>query len=377
MSEHFSADAVVIGGGAVGLAIGRALALAGQETILLEKNRHVGMETSARNSEVIHAGLYYPPGSLKARLCVAGRARLYDFCASHGVAHKRLGKLIVAARSNQEEELFTILHRARDNGVDDLKYLSMAEMAALEPELAASTGLFSPSTGIVDSHAYMQALLGDAQAAGASLAREAVILSAERRGHRYRLSVQNAGEILTLETRLLVNSAGLWAQHVARTIDGLDAKFIPPVHFAKGNYVTLNARSPFRHLVYPVPEPGGLGVHLTLDMAGAARFGPNVEWLAATDPSEIDYAVSPNLAAEFAPRIAAYWPRVTAGMLSPGYSGVRPKIGGRENPNADFRIDGPHAHGLPGLVNLFGMESPGLTASLAIAELVEEMLRDH
>lgn len=377
MSEHFSADAVVIGGGAVGLAIGRALALAGQETILLEKNRHVGMETSARNSEVIHAGLYYPPGSLKARLCVAGRARLYDFCASHGVAHKRLGKLIVAARSNQEEELFTILHRARDNGVDDLKYLSMAEMAALEPELAASTGLFSPSTGIVDSHAYMQALLGDAQAAGASLAREAVILSAERHGHRYRLSVQNAGEILTLETRLLVNSAGLWAQHVARTIDGLDAKFIPPVHFAKGNYVTLNARSPFRHLVYPVPEPGGLGVHLTLDMAGAARFGPNVEWLAATDPSEIDYAVSPNLAAEFAPRIAAYWPRVTAGMLSPGYSGVRPKIGGRENPNADFRIDGPHAHGLPGLVNLFGMESPGLTASLAIAELVEEMLRDH
>jgi L-2-hydroxyglutarate oxidase LhgO len=253
----------------------------------------------------------------------------------------------------------------------------MAEMAALEPELAASTGLFSPSTGIVDSHAYMQALLGDAQAAGASLAREAVILSAERRGHRYRLSVQNAGEILTLETRLLVNSAGLWAQHVARTIDGLDAKFIPPVHFAKGNYVTLNARSPFRHLVYPVPEPGGLGVHLTLDMAGAARFGPNVEWLAATDPSEIDYAVSPNLAAEFAPRIAAYWPRVTAGMLSPGYSGVRPKIGGRENPNADFRIDGPQAHGLPGLVNLFGMESPGLTASLAIAELVEEMLRDH
>lgn len=377
MSEHFSADAVVIGGGAVGLAIGRALALAGQETILLEKNRHVGMETSARNSEVIHAGLYYPPGSLKARLCVAGRARLYDFCASHGVAHKRLGKLIVAARSNQEEELFTILHRARDNGVDDLKYLSMAEMAALEPELAASTGLFSPSTGIVDSHAYMQALLGDAQAAGASLAREAVILSAERHGHRYRLSVQNAGEILTLETRLLVNSAGLWAQHVARTIDGLDAKFIPPVHFAKGNYVTLNARSPFRHLVYPVPEPGGLGVHLTLDMAGAARFGPNVEWLAATDPSEIDYAVSPNLAAEFAPRIAAYWPRVTAGMLSPGYSGVRPKIGGRENPNADFRIDGPQAHGLPGLVNLFGMESPGLTASLAIAELVEEMLRDH
>jgi L-2-hydroxyglutarate oxidase LhgO len=377
MSEHFSADAVVIGGGAVGLAIGRALALAGHETILLEKNRHVGMETSARNSEVIHAGLYYPPGSLKARLCVEGRGRLYDFSTSHGVAHKRLGKLIVAARSDQEEELSTIWHRARDNGVDDLKYLSKAEVAALEPELAASTGLFSPSTGIIDSHAYMQALLGDAQAAGASLALQAVILSAERRGDRYRLTVQNAGEILALETRLLVNSAGLWAQHVARTIDGLDAKFIPPVHFAKGNYVTLDARSPFRHLVYPVPEPGGLGVHLTLDMGGAARFGPNVEWLAATDPSEIDYAVSPDLAAAFAPRIAAYWPRVTARMLSPGYSGVRPKIGGRENPNADFRIDGPQAHGLPGLVNLFGMESPGLTASLAIAELVEEMLRDH
>lgn len=376
MSEHFSADAVVIGAGVVGLAIGRALARAGHETILLEKNRHIGMETSARNSEVIHAGLYYPPGSLKARLCVAGRARLYDFCASHGVAHKRLGKLIVAARTDQEDALSSILHRARDNGVDDLQYLSRAEISRLEPDLAASAGLHSPSTGIIDSHAYMQALLGDAQAAGASLAREASVLSAARRGNRYRLTVQNAGEIMTLETRLLVNSAGLWAQHVARTIEGLDAKFIPPVHFAKGSYVTLNARSPFRHLVYPVPEPGGLGVHLTLDMGGAARFGPNVEWLAATDPSEIDYAMSPNLAAEFAPRIAAYWPRVTARMLSPGYSGVRPKIGGRENPNADFRVDGAAMHGLPGLVNLFGIESPGLTASLAIAEMVEEMLRD-
>jgi L-2-hydroxyglutarate oxidase LhgO len=376
MSETFSTDAVVIGAGAVGLAIGRALALAGHETVLLEKNRHIGMETSARNSEVIHAGIYYEPSSLKARLCVAGRKQLYDFCASHGVAHKKLGKLIVATHSRQDEALCAILHRGQDNGVDDLRYLSAAEISALEPELAASAGMLSPSTGILDSHAYMQALLGDAQAAGGSLIRDAAVLSVERRGGRYRLAVRNVGETMALETRLLVNSAGLWAQHVARAIEGLDAKYIPPAHFAKGNYVTLNARSPFRHLVYPVPEPGGLGVHLTMDMGGRARFGPNVEWLAAADPSEIDYAVPPDLPAEFAPGIAAYWPRVTAQMLSPGYSGVRPKIGGRENPNADFRIEGAATHDLPGLVNLFGIESPGLTASLAIADLVKEMLCD-
>jgi len=260
--------------------------------------------------------------------------------------------------------------------VGDLKPVSKKEIAALEPELSASGGLFSPSTGIIDSHAYMLALQGEAEAAGANLVRAADVMSVTRQGDAYRLNVRNAGDVMTLQTGILVNSAGLWAPRVAARIGSLDAKFVPPTFLAKGSYVTLNVRSPFRHLVYPVPEPGGLGVHLTLDMGGAARFGPDVEWLATNDPAMIDYAVSPALPAQFAPRIAAYWPRVTPEMLTPGYSGVRPKIGGRKSPNADFRIEGPTTHGLPGLVNLFGIESPGLTASLAIAEKVKGMLHD-
>jgi len=377
MSETFSTDAVVIGSGVVGLAVARALAQAGHETLILEKNRQIGAETSARNSEVIHAGLYYPQGSLKARLCVKGREQLYAFCESHGVPHKRLGKLIVATHAGQDDQLAAIEQRARANGVNDLTRLSKNDISALEPDLAVSAGLFSPSTGIIDSHAYMLALLGDAEAAGASMARETTITSVNCGPKRYRLAVRGAGESMTIETRMLVNSGGLWAEHIARAIEGLDPKFIPTTSFAKGRYATLNTRSPFRHLVYPVPEAGGLGVHLTLDMGGAARFGPDVEWLAASDPADIDYAVPPDLPAQFAPRIAAYWPGVTAEMLSPGYSGVRPKIGGHENPNADFRIDGPQTHGLPGLVNLFGIESPGLTASLAIGEMVKEMLDDN
>jgi L-2-hydroxyglutarate oxidase LhgO len=260
--------------------------------------------------------------------------------------------------------------------VDDLRTLGKTEIMALEPELSATAALLSPSTGIIDSHAYLLALLGDAEAAGASLVRNAAVQAIARDGAGYRLSIDNEGESLTLRTRLLVNSAGLWAAGIARRIEGLDARFVPPTFLAKGNYAVLTVRSPFRHLIYPVPEPGGLGVHLTLDMGGAARFGPNVEWQATNDPDAIDYAVAPGLPARFAPLIAAYWPKITADMLAPGYSGVRPKAGGPTSPNADFRIDGPKAHGLPGLVNLFGIESPGLTASLAIAAMVEGMLRD-
>ncbi len=376
MSEQFSAEAVVIGAGVVGLAVARALAQAGRDVVILEKNADIGQESSARNSEVIHAGIYYPRDSLKAALCVEGRDLLYDFCESHGVGHKRLGKLIVSANAEQTLQLEGLLRRAADNGVHDLRPLGKAEIAVLEPELFAAAGLFSPSTGIIDSHAYMLALLGDAEAAGASLVREAAVTSVTRHGKDHRLTVSNAGETLILDAALLVNSAGLWAPRVAARMESLDRRFVPPTFLAKGNYVTLNVRSPFRHLVYPAPEPGGLGVHLTLDMGGAARFGPNVEWLGIDDPARIDYAVSPALPAEFAPRIAAYWPLVTAAMLTPGYSGVRPKIGGPKDPNADFRIEGPETHGMTGLVNLFGIESPGLTASLAIAEKVKEMLRD-
>ncbi|HXS06693.1 MAG TPA: NAD(P)/FAD-dependent oxidoreductase [Rhizomicrobium sp.] len=376
MSGHFSAEAVVIGAGVVGLAVARALALVGREVVILEKNAQIGMETSARNSEVIHAGIYYSQGSLKATLCVAGRARLYDFCESHGVGHKRLGKLIVATNAQQEELLPALARHAAANGVDDLKLLGKRDVAALEPELSATAALLSPSTGIIDSHAYMTALLGDAEAAGANLVRNARVTAIARSGNGYRVTVENAGETLALQTRFLINSAGLWAPHLASLIEGLDPRFVPPTFLAKGNYVSLTVKSPFRHLIYPVPEPGGLGVHLTLDMDGAARFGPNVEWLATDDPGRIDYAVASDLPVRFAPLIAAYWPKIRTDMLAPGYSGVRPKAGGPKDPNADFRIEGPETHSHSGLVNLFGIESPGLTASLAIAEKVEGMLRD-
>lgn len=376
MSADFSTEAVVIGAGAVGLAVARALAQAGRDVLILEKNARIGEETSARNSEVIHAGLYYPKGSLKAELCVEGRDRLYAFCESHGVPHKRLGKLIVTTKADQDQDLAALRRKAADNGVTDLQPLSKAQIVALEPELTATGGLLSPSTGIIDSHAYMLALLGSAEAAGASLVRGAEVTSITLQDGSYRLTVRSAGETATLKTSLLVNCAGLWAPHIARLIEPLDPAFVPPTYFAKGSYVTLNGPSPFRRLVYPVPEAGGLGVHLTLDMGGAARFGPDVEWLQTDDPARIDYAVSQTVPARFAPRIAAYWPKITEKMLTPGYSGVRPKTGGRENPNADFRIDGPAVHGLSGLINLFGIESPGLTASLAIAGKVEGMLRD-
>jgi L-2-hydroxyglutarate oxidase LhgO len=354
--------------------VARALALAGLETFILEKNAHFGMETSSRNSEVIHAGIYYPKGSLKAQLCVEGKRLLYDFCESHGVGVKRLGKLIVATHKDQGAQIGTIVQAAADNGVTDLKRLSQADIRALEPDLATTEGLFSPSTGIIDSHQCMLALLGDAENAGAELAQGAEVRAIARTAGGYRLTVISEGECMDLQCRILVNSAGLWAQHVAGLIEGLDKVFVPPLFLAKGNYVTLSGRSPFRHLVYPVPEHGGLGVHLTLDMGGGARFGPNVEWLDTNDPAAIDYTVSPGMPELFAPRIAQYWPAIRAGMLAPGYSGVRPKTGGAKDPNADFRIEGPGVHGLPGLVNLFAIESPGLTSSLAIAARVAALV---
>ena len=364
--DSFESEAVVIGAGAVGLAVARRLAGSGLETLILEKNDHIGMETSARNSEVIHAGIYYAKDSLKARLCVTGRRLLYDFCAAHGVPHKAIGKLIVA-RTGQEAQLAAIAKAAADNGVDNLRPLTARDIAALEPEVAADEGLFSPSTGIIDSHQYMLALLGER-----TLVRGSEVTAMARRGDGWSLTVRSDGEEITLQARIVINAAGLWAQKVAHRIEGLAD--IPPLVLAKGSYAGLSVKSPFRHLVYPVPEPGGLGVHVTLDMGGRARFGPNVEWLASNDPAAIDYTVSPDIAAAFAPVIATYWPGVKPEMLAPDYAGVRPKLSGPGQPAADFRIDGPEAHGLPGLVNLFGIESPGLTSSLAIADHVADLL---
>ncbi len=360
------ADVAVIGAGVVGLAIARQMARAGHDVVILEKNDHFGMETSARNSEVIHAGIYYPQGSLKAKLCTRGKALLYEFCETHGVPHRRIGKLIVG-HGGQEPQIAAIARAASDNGVE-VTPLARAQIAALEPEVHADTGLLSPSTGIIDSHQYMLALLGDLD-----LVRGAHLVGARRSGERWHLTVQSGGEKLILSTAMLVNAGGLWAQGIAHCIEGLAE--IPPLFLAKGNYAALSGKSPFRHLVYPVPEPGGLGVHVTLDMGGRARFGPDVEWLNLNSPSALDYAVTPGVTAKFTPLIARWWPRVRAEMLTPDYAGVRPKLVGRGAPNADFRIDGPAVHGLSGLVNLFGIESPGLTASLAIAEHVEQLLQ--
>ncbi|BDD90567.1 NAD(P)/FAD-dependent oxidoreductase [Pandoraea sp. XJJ-1] len=363
-------DCVVIGAGIVGLAVARAMAMAGREVIILESERAIGTGTSSRNSEVIHGGIYYPPGSLKATLCVEGKHRLYAFCASHGVAHRRCGKLIVATSDRQVGELEAIAANARASGVDDLQWLTAGEVARREPALQTFGALLSPSTGIVDSHGLMLALQGDAQSAGAMLAFDARVVGA-RVGHAdgIELDVDTAGVTSTLCASIVINSAGLHAVDVARTFVGLAPEYIPPRYYAKGSYFTCAQRAPFSHLIYPVPEPGGLGVHLTLDLAGQARFGPNVAWV-----DEIDYTVNAADGDGFYAAVRRYWPALADGALQPGYAGIRPKISAPGEPAADFRIDGPAVHGVAGLVNLFGIESPGLTASLAIAEAVRAAL---
>ncbi len=353
--------AVVVGAGVVGLACARALARRGIETILLEANAAIGLETSSRNSEVIHAGLYYPAGSLKARLCVAGNRQLYEFCQRHGVAHRRCGKLIVATCTAQEERLAALKSQSWQNGVTDLAPLTRAQALALEPQLAATAALLSPSTGIIDSHGLMLALLGDAQAHGAVLALKSPFLRAQVCTDGFIIDVGGA-EPMRLHSGILVNSAGLQAARLAASIDGLSAHHVPVMHYARGNYFTLAARAPFTHLVYPLPEPGGLGVHLTLDLAGQARFGPDVEWIGAPD-----YTVDPRRGEAFYAEVRKYWPALAQGALQPAYAGVRPKLSGPGEAAADFLVQGQATHGLAGLVNLFGIESPGLTACLALA----------
>jgi L-2-hydroxyglutarate oxidase LhgO len=355
-------DCIVIGAGVVGLAIARALALAGRDTLVLETESAFGTATSSRNSEVIHAGIYYPQGSLKARSCVRGRELIYDYCARYGVEHRRCGKLIVATGEDQHAALERIARAAQANGVDDLRWLTRDEAQQLEPALRCTAALLSPSTGIVDSHVYMLSLLGQAEIAGATVAFNSPVrrLIPEQDGIAI---VAGDDPEPVLLARCVVNAAGLDAPRIAGLVDGLPARHVPKAFYAKGSYFTLSGRAPFSRLIYPVPEPGGLGVHLTLDLGGQARFGPDVEWVDAPD-----YRVDPRRADAFYARIRAYWPGLTDGALSPGYAGVRPKICGPGEPAADFRVDGPEKHGVPGLINLFGIESPGLTASLALAE---------
>ena len=360
-------DCVVAGAGVVGLAVARALALAGREVIVLEAAEGIGTETSSRNSEVIHAGIYYPKGSLMARTCVAGRRLLYAYCAEHGVPHRNCGKLIVATNDDESARLTEIKGRAEANGVEGMRLLSAAEATALEPNLRCTAALLSPATGIIDSHSYMLALLGDAEGAGAALA----IHSPVQRGRVVESGIEievGGAEPMNLHCRLLVNSAGLHAPALANLIEGMPSNRVPHAYYAKGNYFSLAGRSPFSRLIYPVPVPGGLGVHITVDMGGQAKFGPDVEWI-----DGIDYSVDPHRADKFYAAVRKYWPDIKDGSLQPGYAGIRPKTVPPGAPAQDFVIQGPAEHGVAGLINLFGIESPGLTASLALAEQVRDL----
>ena len=360
------ADVLVVGAGVIGLAVARALALEGRSVVVVEARGAIGEETSARNSEVVHSGVYYPTGSLKARLCVRGRGLLYAYLSQRGLPHRRCGKLIVAADAEEFARLVTLKAKGEANGVEGLELISATNARALEPALACAGALLCPQTGIFDSRAYMLALQGEAEAAGADFAFHAPFAAARRLGEAFEVDVGGA-EPMRLSVGALVNAAGLSASLVARAA-GAQA---PQTRFAKGNYFALPGRAPFSRLIYPAPQTHGMGVHLTFDLGGGARFGPDVEWVETPN-----YDVNPALGAAFEAAIRRYWPGLPEGALVPAYAGVRPKISGPDDPAADFRIEGRREHGIPGLVNLLGIESPGLTSSLAIAEEVCARLRD-
>jgi L-2-hydroxyglutarate oxidase LhgO len=358
---------LIIGAGVVGLAVGRAAALAGHDVIVAEATNGIGNGVSSRNSEVIHGGMYYPTDSLRARHCTRGRRLLYDYCASHGVPHQRCGKLIVATSVGQRADLERIRANALACGVTDLVLMDAAQAQQLEPALRCSAALYSPSSGILDSHAFMLSLQGDAEHADAMFAFRSAVTGGRAGADGIAVTVAGDTE-LELNARTVVNCAGLFAPQVARTIAGLPSAFIPQERYAKGNYFSLSGAAPFRHLVYPVPEPGGLGVHLTLDLGGQAKFGPDVEWV-----EQIDYHVDPRRADGFAAEIRKYWPQLPDDALQPAYAGIRPKIGA--GGGADFLISTPAEHGVAGLYNLFGIESPGLTSAFAIGALLARRIQ--
>jgi len=360
------ADITIIGAGVIGLAIARSLTMAGREVVLLEQENRVGCHSSSRNSEVIHAGLYYPTHSLKARFCIKGGRLLYDYCASRQIPVRRCGKLIVGNSPAQRSSIEAIARLAAANGATGLRFLTEEEIAAREPSLRASVALFSPDTGIFDSHDYMIALLGEATGEGAVIAYNSRVTGLTMAADGIKISLNGEG-VPCLLTRHLINSAGLGAPAIAALLAELPRRAIPRSWLARGNYFTLAGKAPFRHLIYPAPEEGGLGIHLTLDLAGRARFGPDVEWI-----DGIDYHVDPSRAGVFLESIRDYWPELEAGRLQPDYAGIRPKIAGPGMKAADFRIDGAAQHGIPGMINLFGIESPGLTASLALADHVRD-----
>ncbi|RGP41277.1 Glycerol-3-phosphate dehydrogenase [Altererythrobacter insulae] len=368
MNSVEQVECIVVGAGVVGLACAAAIAGSGREVIVLEAEDAIGTHCSSRNSEVIHAGIYYEPGSLKAELCVSGKKMLYRYTKDRGIDHKKLGKMIVATSPEQIEKLIAIKGNAEACGVSDLQWLDQAEARQFEPEVTCAAALFSPSTGIIDSHALMLALMADLEEEGGLVVLKTPVTSVAQSGSGFMIETGGYSPS-RISARYLVNAAGLTAVDLARTIGSLDKTDLPAAHFAIGHYYRFAGKSPCRHLVYPVPDPGGLGIHLTLDLGGQARFGPDVRWV-----DTIDYAFDDSKADAFIAAIQRYLPDVQGAQLTPDYTGIRPKISGPNDPNADFRIDGPEAHGIPGLINLFGIESPGLTASLAISSTVVSAL---
>jgi L-2-hydroxyglutarate oxidase LhgO len=362
-------ECIVIGAGVIGLAVARKMAMLGKEVLVLEEADAIGTVTSARNSEVIHAGLYYPEGSLKARLCVAGRAMMYDYLNERDITHQRCGKLIVATSTAEEEAMDAVLAKARINGVDDMVRISGADARAMEPDLVCTSALYSPSTGILDTHAYMLSLQGDAENRGATVAFLSTVTGGRIDNDKITLTVSGVDGTMELTCDILINSAGLGAQKIAAAISGFPADKVPPLRYAKGNYFTLAGKAPFKHLVYPLPSNDGLGTHYTRDLGGQGRFGPDVEWV-----DELDYEVDPSRADGFYAAIRKYWPDLPDNALNPAYSGIRPKVQIPGQPPADFIIQDATTHGVKGMVNLFGIESPGLTSSLAIADEVAARL---
>lgn len=371
-------DCVVVGAGVVGLAVARQMARSGLETILLERESSFGTITSARNSEVMHAGIYYPTGSLKTKVCLQGNALLHEYAKSHGVPYNPCGKIIVASDKTQLDDLEKIWDKACANQVPQLSRLSKAQANALEPVLRVEEAIFSGSTGVIDSHSYMLSLLGEFEDAGGMIAYQSTLqkitpLQEGKNGYLLEVLTED-GSVFQLQTRYLINSAGLSAPKVASQILGFNEEWIPKPYFAKGNYFSLAMKSPFQRLIYPIPEPGGLGVHVTMDLGGQAKFGPDVEWLEIEDESQVNYVVDPERGNKFYAAIRSYWPDLPDGVLSPAYSGIRAKISQPGEPAADFRIDNALVHGHTGLINLFAIESPGLTSSLAVAQQVEQLL---
>lgn len=372
-TEVYEIDCLVIGAGAVGLACAAELARRGREVLVAEAAAGIGSGTSSRNSEVIHAGIYYPTGSLRHRLCTAGRRKLYQYLAARNVAHRKCGKLIVATAAEEEPQISSLHQRALANDVESMSLLTRAEALALEPNLNCVSALFSGETGIVDSHGYMLALRGDLEAHGGMIAFNAPVLRGRGSPSSFEVQVGGASPAL-VKSSTMVNAAGLDAQAVALSMEGLAAQHVPRLVLAKGSYFACAGAPAFTRLIYPAPVQGGLGVHLTLDLAGQMRFGPDVEWLAKSDPASVDYQVDIARAQSFYAAIRRYWPALPDQALTPAYAGCRPKLSGPGEPAADFRIDGPKTHGVDGLVNLFGIESPGLTASLAIGEHVADLV---